>query len=237
MAVPDGVVDLLQKLKAMTVENGCTPAEAQNAAARLHAMLVKHQLDIADVGSAELGEKVVEGRIERESHRQFKPAHVQYAVSIATAFDCRVVFGPHSIAFIGLESDSQVARWFFETTLEPIVTAGRNIGRVKGLRGPGLISYYEQFLFGAGVAVGKRLDDERKKFSTDDGRVAALIPMKKERVKQHFDQHYGNLRVVDDQWKEGEGASAGYNFGMNLPLQRGLEGPPPANAPRALEAG
>ncbi len=66
--VPESVLELVVKLLNVTVEKGATEAEAATAASKASALLLKHQLEMADV-------EAVAGRVNGKHIEGEKPTH------------------------------------------------------------------------------------------------------------------------------------------------------------------
>lgn len=226
MNLPQNILDLMQRLKQMTIENGCTPSEAEKAAEKLNQLLQAHQLSVSDLDAKELGEDIEQVNI-RHTGRKGEPARwrratIQYAIKIGQSFNCAVIFSAYSITYIGTESDVAVARFFFETTWQVIREEGKRQGRERGYAHIHLILFYEQFLMGAGLAIYRRLSKPAQNPTAEDKQVAALVPLKELRIDEFKKREYPDL--VDDKWKwrKGDGVAEGYEYGRKMDLKRGV---------------
>jgi hypothetical protein len=223
--IPEALMELLQRLKAMTIENGCTPAEAENAACRLKAMLDKHQLSIADVGERKLGEEVI--RTEQKTVGDYVriPAYIQnYAAAIADGYSCKLIVGGgrngnFKMSFIGLQSDATVAAYFFDTTLQAVIDESRKHGKLRGLGGVDLRHYSEAFVAACGFAIAKRL----KPPASDTSGMAALVPIKKEKIDEFCKEEFGRLSTVSLKTRLNSGTRDGRVYGEQMPLQSGID--------------
>ena len=88
MAVSKEILDLLGKLKEMTVAHGCTPAEAERAAAHIQRLLHAHQLSMADIESKSLDEEATAGEFRRSDGKQIAYGVIEFANEIGAASDC-----------------------------------------------------------------------------------------------------------------------------------------------------
>jgi hypothetical protein len=105
----------IQALRAMTMDNGCTEAEALAAAAKVAELLDRHDLSLSDV---ELRESACERRAYETRRKNRIP--LDYCVGAIGRFcDCRVWReknrdGETLYVFFGLPSDTEVALYLAE---------------------------------------------------------------------------------------------------------------------------
>jgi hypothetical protein len=223
--IPEAMMETLQRLKVMTIENGCTPAEAEAAAGYLKAMLDKHQLSIADVSEKKLGEEVI--RTEQKTVGDYIriPVHIQnYAACIAVGYSCKLLLGGgrdgnFKMSFIGLQSDATVAAFFFETTLQPVINEARKQGKANGYGGVDLRHYSEAFVAACGAAIAKRL----KPVAGDTSGVAALVPIKQQKIDDFCKEEFGHLKVSTLKTRTNKGTRDGRVYGEQMPLQSGID--------------
>lgn len=239
MAVSSEIIELMQKLKNMTIENGCTPAEAENAAARLSNMLERYQLSITDIASGEIKEGVVEDSFVAPEKRWRRSA-ITFANNVAAAYDCKVVYfqsrlmgsGYFKISFIGIESDVKVAAFIFESLRQPIWDAGKAKAKQIGYTGGAVTSFCDQFLSGAGAGILRRITSERTAFADVPAipgqppvaSSTALVPIKQQKVKEHMDQKHGKLKTDTYRQTIRDGFADGVQHGMNMEIRKGIEG-------------
>lgn len=229
MAVPTDILELMQKLKNMTTDKGCTPAEAANAADRLHRLLQTHQLSIGDLNAKTIDEDVELLTLERPDGGKWGYGVREFANQIAYAFDCKLLADSRTLYFIGVESDVCVASFFFEQTHESVMTAGRIQGRTEGATGASLTHYVQNFVSGAGVAIANRLKAPTEGMVMTCERAGevqackALVPVKKQKVDDYVDRAFPNCTPRKARGYK-DGASDGWEYGNNMDLQRGLDG-------------
>lgn len=223
-AVPDQVLELLQRLKAMTVEAGCTPAEAANAAARLHAMLSKYQLDLADIAAADPGEPVVK-EFKGSGYSRTPTYCTLYAQSIAEGFGCRLLYSPRGWTFVGFRSDALVAAFYVETTLARVQAEARRQAAARRLRGSDVGSFTKAFVVSAGAVVYQRLREKAQALVDGDGRAAALVPLKAKRVDEFFDAIPAETGPPVRFPEDAGGTRAGEAYGQTMDITDGLPRP------------
>lgn len=128
--VNDALLDKISKLLNMTVENGCTPAEAESAARRVQELLTKYNIDMAAVQmktqKANDKDRVTEVRdnvINVPGNRDYR-----WAVTVATAVE-KITFtkflyykntrtGMLVVFWIGEPTDIAVARMLFHWLID-----------------------------------------------------------------------------------------------------------------------
>jgi hypothetical protein len=98
------VLARIRAAMARTVENGCTEAEAQAAAAMVDKLMALYEIDLTEATVAE--QDVVRMDIKLDRHP------VRWAAKAVGAFtDCKVWTDKGFISFLGLEIDTQVAEY------------------------------------------------------------------------------------------------------------------------------
>ena len=115
LAALDKLKTRIQGLRAKTMDNGCTEAEALLAAAKVAELLDRHDLSLTDV---EIRHTPCERR-EYETHRKKRIPLDECIGAIANFCDCRVWrekdrLGEARYVFFGLRSDIEVAHYLTE---------------------------------------------------------------------------------------------------------------------------
>lgn len=222
------ILELAGRLREMTVANGCTFAEAENAAARLAGLLREHQLSIADLKTGSLGEDMTRRDLLAEGLTRWSAAQKSYATEVCRAFNCDVVYSGAAIVVLGAESDVEVATYFFETTWPSVREEGRRAGKAEGRTGRSLVVFYENFLRGCGRAVHERLKrtEETRQVLEGSEPTAALVPLKQAKVKEYVGVEFPSVRVVQgsSRGRSWDGFANGREYGATLPLSRPLRG-------------
>lgn len=222
--VPQQVMELMEKLKAMTIENGCTPSEAASAAARLQDMLFKYQISIAEVGDRnDIGEPIVDHQFDTGYSQRMPSEYGQFAAAIATGFQCKMVRSGRKLHFVGAKSDAVVAAFFVETVYPKVRLAGCAEVRRLGKSGLSATPYVAAFVVGASVEIRDRLI---ARYSQPDlpSSVAALVPLKKQKVEDKLNELFPVLRnSVCKRRFDAESMAAGRAYGRNVDLVDGIE--------------
>src|SRR5262249_12018360 len=105
------IIERVRALLTMTVENGCTEAEAMTAATLAAKLMEDYDLAITDMKS------VYDERIAQQSKpfqsswnvRQMHAAGIYVAVAVAEFFDCKCWRNQTEIIFFGLRDDVHLA--------------------------------------------------------------------------------------------------------------------------------
>lgn len=177
----------IQALRAKTVANGCTEAEALAAAAKVAELLDLYELSLDEVA-------LRRDRCERLAIRvPGKPRRppIDHCVGAIAAFaDCRVwreigADGRADIVYFGLPADLEVAR-----AVHDIVDAAMRREAEAYRRGRKVISYRHDegraFLTGMAVAIADALLAMKAERTRQDGNGRDLIPVKRDVVEEEF---------------------------------------------------
>lgn len=90
MSDMDKVITQIEQLLRMTEENGCTEAEAQNAAARVQKLLLKHNLDMSAIQSSPQAPEVESTTEEfAEPHRGAWKWQTHIGIQVAKNMSCK----------------------------------------------------------------------------------------------------------------------------------------------------
>ena len=124
--------ELIEKLNAMmqqTVENGCTPDEADNAARMLGALLVKYNLSLGEVKDVQTDDDKMtyDAPLDQTANGQNRyymygsaPEYLHHlAASVGRLNFCEVVGNDHAI-YLGAKRDVDLAVYMFETLMRQI---------------------------------------------------------------------------------------------------------------------
>lgn len=123
--------DLIAKIQAlmqMTVERGATPSEAQIAARKINELLLKYNLDLAEVkpitADEEMGwdiphDKYAKGKSVWHLNLPMPEWMHTLAVSIGRLNFCEVI-GNENAIYLGLKKDSELAAYMFETLMHQL---------------------------------------------------------------------------------------------------------------------
>jgi Protein of unknown function (DUF2786) len=190
----------IQALRAKTIDNGCTEAEAVSAAAKVAELLDRYDLSLTDV---EIREAPCERR-EYETYRKKRIPLDDCIGAVANFCDCRVwrennQFGEMRYVFFGLRSDIEVAHYLTEL----IDTAVRSeLGRYKTSPEYRRFRHNERHMANASFALGMVASIADKlttmKASRDEvnrGSGRALVVLKAAIVDAEFGKLNLNLRT------------------------------------------
>src|SRR5262245_45624475 len=105
------IIERVRALLTMTVENGCTEAEAMTAATLVAKLMEDYDLATTDVKSA-YDERIAQQSKPFQSSgnaRQMHAAGVYVAIAVAEFFDCKCWRNQTEITFFGLSDDVHLA--------------------------------------------------------------------------------------------------------------------------------
>lgn len=168
LAALDKLKTRIQGLRAKTVDNGCTEAEALLAAAKVAELLDRHDLSLTDV---ELREAPCERR-EYETRRKKRIPLDDCIGAIANFCDCRVwreknQFGEARYVFFGLRSDIEVAHYLTELVDSAVRS---ELGRYKITAGYQRLRHQERNLANASFTLGMVISIAEKLATMKTGR-------------------------------------------------------------------
>ncbi|MBM3643798.1 MAG: hypothetical protein FJX02_05580 [Alphaproteobacteria bacterium] len=216
----------LRTLRARTVANGCTEAEALAAAAKLAELLDRHDLALSDV-ELETG-RCIEGRHEPRGRRKLP---LEACVPAIAAFcDCqawrtRGADGRPAFVFFGLPADVEAALVLAEL-VEAALRGG--LGRYKTEPGRTRLPHrdrhvaYASFMLGMAEAIAARLDAlKRGRESARNGAGQQIVLLKASLVERElallgirFHTVGGSGRaVLADAFQAGEKAGTSFRPG------------------------
>jgi hypothetical protein len=235
-AARDDVLRRIQALMNMTIENGCTPAEAERAALKAEELLQKYQLSVFDVQAKTFDEEVVHEDV-RVDAQVWPTWMVDLGHYLARGYDCECILckrwdavkeKPYRlISIIGVESDAKVARYMFDTLQGPLYKLATEAGKGDGATRAALVRYRNSFILAAAIQICNRLQRQRKK-SVEAGpaTVGALVEVKGAMVEQFMAKHHPKLGVHSSSQQHDDLALVrGEKAGKEIELRQGLAGP------------
>jgi len=119
------LIEKIQALMQMTTERGASESEAEIAARKISELLVKYNLDLAEVKNIEVDDEMDMGFPRDINARGKKVWHMntpmpEWLHHLATAIGrlnfCEVV-GNNMAIYLGLKRDVQIAEYMFETLI------------------------------------------------------------------------------------------------------------------------
>lgn len=179
------IIELIQKLQAVQVERGASPAEAERAAMHVQRLLAQHQLSLLDVEAKtfddDMGDEIVDlpGQV-RQSW------FFDLSFSVSKPFDCQSMIRREwnkeaakiklTLRFLGYDSDVKVARYLFTFLSRVLMQMADDAGRRAGRYGANLISFRKAFMQGAAGRILQRLmAEKRSREKASDSRALVLI--------------------------------------------------------------
>lgn len=250
MNVPDSILERIQKLMALQKNPG-TPAEAENAAARIQEMLLKYNLSMAEIENHKVDDNdVIQTKGKFNVYQKYGDGDVAVILlrTVAEFNFCRsirMVNGKKSqevdeYVLIGKKYNVEVTLYMFEYVLNNLKILFQNHWKnyVKNTpaeyrEGSGVHkrSYYQ----GALAAIRSRLEKQREaaivESEKESGKydannpVNALIKVNKDAVDKRVKELFQNrLKSSPNRiYSSSDGRSAGYEAGSKLNLSKGLD--------------
>lgn len=170
----DKAIELAQKLARITTGNGCTEAEAMNAAERLAKIAREHNISRMDYSEEKIRTKVKSEQTSMDLDRRSKPPlYASLLIGrLCQSFGCRAVFiGGEYVDIFGDETNVVLMK-FFLAELMPVIPKLRWKAKcemnVKGNNPVWKQSWERGFIEGVGLRLDKimgMLSDEESKRS------------------------------------------------------------------------
>jgi len=220
----------IQGLRAKTIANGCTEAEAMLAAAKVAELLDRHDLSLSDV---ELREAACEQRA-FETFRKKRIPLDDCVGAIAHFCDCRVwreknAAGENRYVFFGLRADVEVAHYLTEL-IDGSVRA--ELGRYKTSAAYQKYRHQDRYLVNASFTLGMvtsiadklvTMKAERDAVNQSTGRdlvvlKASVVEAELERLNLNLRTSRRGARTISPTAYE-----AGGEAGAALPLNPGIK--------------
>jgi len=230
MSVSDDVVQRIQKMMNMTVENGCTPAEAAHAAAKVQELMQKHSLSMFDVEKKTYDEAILIEEL--ETGKAVVPEWMG-TLAVAVAPDCKVIWWRHGgptkyLRFIGYKTDAQVASYMYDTLSRALLAEADKQGRHALRTGGRLMKYKADFMQYAALAIYKRTRKEQETFKSSSNTAGALVCVKGTAVDKYIEDNLGTIKwskeTTKQKIRDRAATQDGWKAGSEIPLRQGIEG-------------
>lgn len=217
----------LQALRAKTIANGCTEAEALSAAAKLAELLDRHDLSLSDLELRE--EPCVQSAI--ETNRKQRQPISACVPAIAEFCDCKVwrekdQTGRIRYVFFGMSASVEMA-----TSIYEVIAAALQSGWEDYARRQRFIRHSQDekgsFLFGMAISLADKLISS--KHERDDATLRAtgrdLVVVRKDVVESEFSKLNMAFRQGRASGKKvsAEAFDAGHSAGKALDIAFGAD--------------
>ena len=193
----DEILDLVKRLLSMTVKNGCTQAEAENAAVKVTKLLQEHKLTMSEIPTQD-GQapqpSVVKEHVETEGHGHDGDWRASTLHILAKANFCRVVKlnGQGRCCLFGDETDVLVVKelhaWVVEQ-LENICTAMWREYRGDDRRP----TFRRCFFAAANEVIYYRLKKQAQEFVKTEACISLVLRNDKA-IQAKIDENFGSVR-------------------------------------------
>jgi Protein of unknown function (DUF2786) len=221
----DKLIARVRALLSMTTTNGCSEAEALNAAAMASKLMEEHDFAVSDIEAfkAEPVKTSTEAYGKTSKSRDVHPAATFTANAIARFFDCRVWKTGNTVSFFGMRDDVALAHDLLKlvrSAMDREVAAFKASGMTK--EGPGVTAQTNSFAAGMGRRIGERLltlkqvRNERVRSKGTD-----LVVIKSAIVTEAFTREFGENHNRTKQMREPSSSAAyaaGYHAGDRVGL-------------------
>ena len=211
------VIDNIQKLLNMTMERGCTEAEAARAAEMVQKLLFKHKLLMAEVQAQKgdtKGPRIIELDGDITSQKNYGKWKPQLAWGVARYNFCTGFQDPYrgKFIFIGQEVEVQIAKELYEW----LVTQLEDVVRVAcfNYQGYSRISTFRRAFFtGAVLTVNNRLYSQWRNLQGQSEQSTSLVVTTKAMLEDYKHQRHPYL-VKSRAMRMANGSYDGYVAGI-----------------------
>lgn len=172
-------INIIRSMMGRTVENGCTPAEAAHASAKIQELLEKYQIDMVDIEKKTFDERLFRLKIDSNVKKQ-NPGDIAVLNSICSSYSCKLILTKsNNIVYniLGFESDVEAVKSVFLYVLENLDKRCKKESSSSNIHG---IKFRNSYMYGAAVVISERLKnffEERKQEYTKQGNALMVIKM------------------------------------------------------------
>jgi len=205
----DGLIETLKALRAMS-ENPTNENEAATAAAQMQKLLLKHNLDMAELESTDEGcddpmirdfayfhQYTRRGKAKRvKSPSRWK---IVLADGVARGNFCKLVLEKQrqdgkwvqGMHILGRRANVRATGWMFQTIEADLIALSYDHEREIGRRPQ---SYWNAWFLGAARAIYNRLVTEKDAFASQSSECRDLVRVRSHEVDKYMQDEFGKLR-------------------------------------------
>lgn len=222
------LIDKIRKVWALSTSNN--PHEAALALSRVHELLLKHNLTMADIQAKDEKPSYIQslsGKVITGDWRK-KLIH-----AIAKAFFCKAIAirraGVSRILLIGEKENVDVV-WEMYSFVEKQLSlwANRDFKRYKdevGFRAIHGKMWKANYFAGANYEIYQRLNESQQKFESEGENCKALVLVKEKDLQEAVEKAFPDLRknYYQKAWKSSDGLEEGRKAGQEVQLRANKE--------------
>jgi len=225
------IIEKIKKLMQM-VEGG-TPKEAENAARLSQRLLIKYNLDMAEVNDTALQDEMAVGDELFEMGKIWKKVEGSWIVRLYSVISqnnfCRIITRSHypygkDIWVIGKMVNVELVNFICRQLIPRIrEMEARAWKEYEGWDKRGV--YKRGFLLGCASGIGIQLYDQMAKEKEVEPKLGALIVLNDKLVDQHVNDKWPNLgRGRGSTTSSHDGYGAGKKAGKSMSIRQGISG-------------
>lgn len=172
-------IRIIRSMMEKTVENGCTPAEAALASAKIQELLEKYQIDMVDIEKKTFNERLFRLKIDSGVKKQ-NPGDIAVLDCICRSYSCKLILSKSKniiYNILGFESDVETVKSVFLYVLENLDKRCKREAASSNIHG---IKFRNSYMYGAATIISERLKnffDDRKQEYTKQGNSLMVIKM------------------------------------------------------------
>lgn len=234
MSPQENLIKKIQKLMALKegAEALGNMAEASNAAAKISDILMKYNLDMAQVNTTSLQDTISQEKV--HSNDFYKKSEgdwiVMLAHKVAKANLCKSIKsnkfnGCYDLLLVGEKQNLEVVRWL----LDYLITSGRRICRkdfakYQGMGGPQKWGKYRRsWLNGFAIAIAKRMEENVVKQVEENPGVPGLIRVMDNKITEYCEKHFNLNKGKAFKQNKNHGFGFGVQAGQNISLSKAID--------------
>lgn len=234
MAEKSKILEKIEKLLAL--QTSPNEHEAARAAEKVRELLIKYNLDLAEIRQNADDVKITETRVDFIYRRPHQHWEVFLAMIIGRSMFCEVLSSRIGVYFVGRRADADVAAYTYNNLRKQlydlaVIRTHEYVEEMKSTRGisPRYLTgsmnfkvWRNNWLLGAVHGIGQKLNDQKK---ADSAQIQALVLVRGDEVSTYLHQTYPSISTTEvDQTGYGNhkaysrGEADGYSLNIQKPL-------------------
>lgn len=218
----EAMIDKIAMLMEKTVEQGCTPEEADAAINKAKELMLKYNIEMAKITNRE---QTQANGAEKETVQYFDAEHWEQKLGwgISRAFQCKGIGHQSFMSFIGVRVDLELTMYFFNRFLRFIPSMAYKEFPQKSYK-----RKRADFCSGASDAICVRLEELYKRFKEEaPPDTMALIVLKDGMIDKYIAEHFGKLgfdrrrQRPTDAYRKGVAAGQGVSLASHRDKVKG----------------
>jgi hypothetical protein len=224
------ILQRVKKLLALAHGRNATSGEAAAAAAKAQALLLEHNLTLAQVQGMPEPEQYGKANMHLGEASSFTIGwHRDLMFAVARYNFCRAVSytGTHWIGLIGRPHDVEVVQWLYQYLSREIARLAKDAQAQHGPRGSAGASaaFGRAFCIGAVREIANRMAAARRQAERAGAATTALVHVSAQALEAAFQRHFPKVQKTQGaRPKDATAYLLGREAGRRIPLNRPMPG-------------